>query len=124
MRQGYPVHRNIYIEIYIYKNINTVLKMDDVYWYYSLEWCFFFSFLIKTKPQQKKKRKKELKPEKNTKLEQFCLRAEAALGAGSTARCCPRGRRCREGTEQQGRGDAAAVGCATHTQLLLTGLLL
>lgn len=68
--------------------------MDDVYWYYSLEWCFFFFFLIKTKPQQKK-RKKKLKPEKNTNLQQFCLRAEAAPGAGSTARCCPRGRGCR-----------------------------
>lgn len=35
----------MYIEIYIeiYKNINTVLKMDNGYWYYRLEWCFFFN---------------------------------------------------------------------------------
>lgn len=41
-RQGQPVHRNIYIEKYIYKTINTVLKMDNVYWYYRFEWCFYF----------------------------------------------------------------------------------
>lgn len=32
----------IYREKYIYKNINTVLKMDNVYWYYRFEWCFYF----------------------------------------------------------------------------------
>lgn len=35
--------------------------MDNVYWYYRLEWCFFFN--------KNKKKEKKLKPKKTTKLE-------------------------------------------------------
>lgn len=56
MTQGKDsLYIEIYIEKYIYININTVLKMDNVYWYYRLEWCFLFSFLIKKKKKTMKK---------------------------------------------------------------------
>lgn len=56
MTQGKDsLYIEIYIEKYIYININTVLKMDNVYWYYRLEWCFLFSFLIKKKEKNNEK---------------------------------------------------------------------
>lgn len=60
--------------------------MDNVYWYYRLEWCFFFFKKNKTK------KGKKLKPKKNTKLERFCLYAEKViLKAGSIPELLPKG---------------------------------
>lgn len=108
--------------------------MDNVYWYYRLEWCFFF-FLIKTKQQPKKKGKK-LKPRKNTKLERFCLYAEKViLKAGSIQELLPKGLvpQGSSPVEEDGavgpregwrKRDTSDVDCTTHTQLLLTVFLL
>lgn len=96
--------------------------MDNVYWYYRLEWCFF---LIKAKQLKKRKKIKTQETHQIGMILSICRKSDpkswqhprAAARGTWDHDAAPAGRRM----EQWDRGrDTSDVDCTTHIQLLLT----